>query len=363
MIDDKTSLTISNLRFPLIVLIVLIHSYISDITIGGASYKISIERYPLYSNLSFFLSRVISHIAVPLFGLISGYLYFNNLKKNGGFTWEMYINKTKSRCKSLLVPYLFWNTALLLIYAVGQAILPDLTGGSRKLIADYTVIDYLNSYWAIDDGCPMCFQLWFIRDLFVVSLLSPVIFYAIKYCGKLLILLIVLAFLAGLNIPIPTLESSVISFFVIGAFLSIKKIPLVFNDNILWLYLGYSVLVIATMVLYNFSNTENSLPLNLARKCSVIIGVVIMPNVVSKMFKSKHYLLGNSSFFLYATHAFVLSVFLRLTLKVVIFQSDIVLTTIYMAIPAITILIITVLFCILNKYLPRFTRLITGGRI
>lgn len=88
-IDELQSRTIDFLRFPLIVGVVFIHSYLSDergTHLGG-----------LYYYVSDFFSQVLARIAVPLFFYFSGLLYYKD-----NFTLTIYKRKIRSRVRSLL---------------------------------------------------------------------------------------------------------------------------------------------------------------------------------------------------------------------------------------------------------------------
>ena len=207
--NARVSETISIIRFPLIVLIVLIHCQFSNIQVGEDTFVFSLDKYPLYSNVSYFFSKYICAIGVPLFGLLSGFLYFYKVDE---FSIGLFRNKTKRRIKSLVIPYFAWNIMVFLFYLAGQSLMPSM-GGDRLLITDYTWLDYLNVFWGIDDGCPMCFQFWFIRDLIIVSLICPLIYYIARLGGGILIYALLVLWFFDIKIPIPGLNSSVITFF------------------------------------------------------------------------------------------------------------------------------------------------------
>ena len=69
------SQTINFLRFPLIIGVVLIHSHVLKAVYGGTNILEKVSM-PYYIGVSYFISNVLSNIAVPLFFLISGYLFF-----------------------------------------------------------------------------------------------------------------------------------------------------------------------------------------------------------------------------------------------------------------------------------------------
>lgn len=81
-------------------------------------------------------------MAVPLF-FISGYLFFFRT----AFSVDVYKKKLKSRIKTLLIPYLFWNFVVLVGHWIVTVLSPvQLTSGAYKQVSDYTVCDYLISF-------------------------------------------------------------------------------------------------------------------------------------------------------------------------------------------------------------------------
>lgn len=65
------SRTVDRLRLPLTVMVVFIHSFFSY-PVGDASYI----GLMIYECVRIFFSHVVSHIAVPVFFLVSGYYFF-----------------------------------------------------------------------------------------------------------------------------------------------------------------------------------------------------------------------------------------------------------------------------------------------
>ena len=61
----------------------------------------------LYDMLRRAISLTLAQTAVPMFFFISGYLFFNRLHD---WNWSVYLGKLRKRCKTLLVPFVLWNT-------------------------------------------------------------------------------------------------------------------------------------------------------------------------------------------------------------------------------------------------------------
>lgn len=91
---------ITIVRFPLIVLVVALHSkiWINDLVDVNTL------------SLTRFLSELITQLtmlAVPTFFVISGYLFFRNVSTKGAFPLSIFVRKWQSRVYTLFIPSLF----------------------------------------------------------------------------------------------------------------------------------------------------------------------------------------------------------------------------------------------------------------
>ena len=131
--DELQSKTIAFLRFPLIVGVVLIHCYYKELPIGGVKVPV-MDEYPIYKLIADLFSQVLARTAVPLFFLISGYLFFYK----SSLSWPMYGSKLRKRAQTLLFPYLFWNGALVALHLLMELLFPSALSGETKpvLITD-----------------------------------------------------------------------------------------------------------------------------------------------------------------------------------------------------------------------------------
>lgn len=99
---------ISWLMFLFSILVIWVHSYNAELfagTIQGPAWERA-------AQIETFWSVGIGQIAVPGFFMLSSYLFFRT------FIAEDLIGKWKSRCRSVLVPYITWN----LLYYLGYVI-------------------------------------------------------------------------------------------------------------------------------------------------------------------------------------------------------------------------------------------------
>ena len=99
--------TVDFLRFPLIMAVVLIHCDYPANTLCDVR-----DTAPVFFAIQQFFQHHIYTVAVPLFFFISGYLFFRNgIPDANGLR-----NKVTARVHTLLIPYLLWNTAGMLLF-------------------------------------------------------------------------------------------------------------------------------------------------------------------------------------------------------------------------------------------------------
>jgi surface polysaccharide O-acyltransferase-like enzyme len=170
MISSESSLRLNLLRFPLIVGVVFIHASATKVGLSQPVFIVDFVRN--------FISSIAA-VSVPTFFLMSGYLFFVK------FSWskQSYIAKLKTRVKTLLIPFLFWNTVAFIIVAIAQAIPATRVffSGNRPPVSSFTsIFDYLNMLIGIT-GLPIADQFWFIRDLMILVLLVPFLSIIIRF--------------------------------------------------------------------------------------------------------------------------------------------------------------------------------------
>lgn len=364
--EELQSKTIYFLRFPLIVGVVFIHTNFSDVVMNGVR-QISFINYPLFSHIFILFSKIIFELCVPLFFFFSGFLFFY---KTVDFSKVIYLQKLKSRVRSLLVPYIFWNLIVLLFLFLAQTFLSgSLISGKNKLIADYSLVDWLWSFWDIskvnlylDNSLPINSPFWFIRDLMVVVLLSPVVYFVLKKMGVYAVIALGLLWIFNPYFYKPGLSMVSFFFFTAGAYFSIHKINFV---EVLKPMLGMLTplyILVVSMALY-FVGVGWWSYLYCA---SVIVGLLLAITVSAYFIeRGKWHLspfLTNSSFFIYAYHRLPLVFVIKILFKWIHPQAEGTLLLLYLVCPAIVILLGLLIYGLLKQCLPRFTAVISGGR-
>ncbi len=170
--ENKDLNVIQVLRLPLMIWVVIIHGYIMqyDIMNSGVSYT-------AFGGIQYLFSQVFARTAVPLFFMFSGYLFFYNVEK---LDWKIYTQKIGRRIKSLVVPYVLWNILFMAFICLIQHIQNDVSTGEDLLVKDFTFPYFLKMMWNKGYGAPFMISLWFIRDLFIVCLVSPCIYWLLQ---------------------------------------------------------------------------------------------------------------------------------------------------------------------------------------
>jgi len=351
MLKSQDSLRLQLLRFPLIVGVVFIHAYTlatdpAD-TIASASH--------LNEFIQTLISQELARCAVPLFFLMSGYLFFF------GTEWSTKNLKSKlqSRVRTLLVPFLFWNILVLLLFAAAQSHpkTEPFFSGKMTLIREYGIFDYFSAIFGIN-RFPASYQFWFIRDLMLLALLTPLFYQLLKKIpATFLTILLALWFISfGGNAS----ESAL--FFILGAYFGINQQSLFLLDkHVKWMLPLYLAVVITNSI---FTDTQ---VYPYMHKIGIMFGVPVflyLTKAISKTTALKKSLisLSNVSFFVFAAHEPLLTVIRKISYKLMHPQDDGKILAIYFLSVTTTVIICVCLFFLLNRGFPRFTKIIAGGR-
>lgn len=149
----------------------------------------------------------VTEICVPLFYVISGYLFFRNVPMLPRPGW--FLDKYRSRLFSLVIPYLIANVIAWLCYYFAIKEVPSMVSG---FFGDNWK-DPVFVFWT----GPVNMSLWFIRELILVVVVSPALYLLVRFLRwwGVLLLGVLWAFKIG---PAP------LFFFSIGACEGVWKI-------------------------------------------------------------------------------------------------------------------------------------------
>lgn len=350
--NQTISKTIMFLRFPLIVAVVFIHTELTPPTETGL--------YPTYDLIRHIISDEFARIAVPLFFFFSGFLFFYN----SDFSAKTYQSKLKKRVRTLLIPYIFWNLLILPITYLSQISTPSMVFSDQALIIDYNWFDYLKIFWARSggDGFPIYVPFWFIRDLMVMIVLSPIIYLFIKYCKFYGVQFLGILWLFKLCPNIPGFSITAFFFFSFGAWFSLNNRDFTSDFRPLrWLTtILYMILVPISIYswYHNYSNYTQIL--------GTIVGLIALISwtaygVENNRLKTNA-LLAGSSFFVFAYHGKPITLVARVWGMRIFPGNEFMILVGYFLLPIIIVVLGVGIYALMRKYLPTFTSIITGGR-
>ena len=205
--DESISASISFLRFPLTVMIVMYHCYCVQIPHGQ----------PLYAALIYPFGLMLGETGVPAFFFISGFLFFYSKRKLS--------QKLRSRITTLFVPYILWNALILLVYVSLMVVGHPLIIGDKS-ITDFQFIDYIRAFvdrgdWNDGNGQPLLCPYWYVRNLLLLSLAAPILRYTMKLNTGIVVLFALLIW--WISIPYNGMLAQSLLFYCMGAFFSINR--------------------------------------------------------------------------------------------------------------------------------------------
>lgn len=357
--DITLSKTIMFLRFPLIVAVVFIHTNLNDVNIGG-NLLIQEGQFIFHNTLRHLITNEIARIAVPLFFFFSGFLFFFHTD----FSLLTYKSKLKKRFYTLFIPYIFWNIVVLGLTFLAQALLSSMTSGVNILKTDNTFSNWFGVFWNYRDGFPICYQFWFIRDLIVVVVCSPIVYWFIRFFKMISIFLLGILFCFNIWIPIIGFSSDAFFFFSFGAWFAIHNRNFTIDFKFLrwpFTYLYLLFVVVDTILWYN-----HILEFLFIHKIGLIIGLITIiawtAHGIQKGILKCNSILTSSSFFIYAYHAMPIAFLVKLWVKLIQPSTEVTMIVGYIFIPIIVVGLGIGIYILMLKIFPRFTAFITGGR-
>lgn len=334
------------------IMVVFLHSYNIDIKQGGTVLFFDKGLNWFIQN---FISNGLTRIAVPLFFIISGYLFVLDEKTTIG---DFFV-KIKKRIRTLFVPYLFWAFFGILFYFILQSLPQSQSFFTKKLIKDYSFLEWLNALF----NEPIPYQLWFLKDLIVMVFLSPIIYFLIKKAREVFLLIIFSFWL--FNQDTIFLTSEALLFFSLGIYITIfkKNSPKIDNSNtVVFCLLWFLLLALKTTAGFlNYSSLIEMLLL----KASIIIGLLAFWKLYDKVSVKVNYSFFDKwiefSFFLYVFHEPMLTIIKKGIFSAVSkTQSSYML--VYFVAPILAIVISIVFGKVLKAKFSPIYKIVTGNR-
>lgn len=342
------------ISFLSIIMVVFLHAYNLEYVSQTTALSVKTWNWFIQDFVSFGLTRV----AVPIFFLFSGFWFFFNTTGSQ----DEFRAKIKKRFFTLFIPFLFWSLFGIAFYFAIQSLPQFEKFFSKELVKNYTASMWLNRIFIN----PIPYQLWFIRDLMVLVVFSPLLYLALKYFGKIWLILCFI----GWNCFAPDFHNSseALLFFSAGGFIAIFHQQILMFDFTKY-RIGLPILWIAciafktTLIFFAQAAWLVQMALNL----SVLVGIVafwtLQDRLVMQNDNAKTALLKISTltFFIYACHEPILTIVKKI-LYLLFGASEMASFAVYLAAPTIAIAIAIILALMMRRFLTPFYQTITGGR-
>lgn len=364
------SRTFELLRFPLIFLVVLIHCQdVGDVPLESGQF--------LYNAIKFGFSSVFTIGAVPCFFFISGYFFF---AKFTHFSILEYWKVLKKKTKTLLIPYISWIILAFILSLLFNVVLQK-TEMSLWQYSLYKIreMDGWHMFWDYSQwggtnknwlGSPQIMTgpyggpLWFLRDLIVLTCLSPFILWYLRGTKLLGTLILQFCFISGIWPNISGFTVVAVSYFTLGGYFSLYKIsPIaVLNKMQPYTYIACFLLAIWYYMLWGRSTVLGNIIYPFFVITSVISIITMAAYAANKGFKVSNRL-TSCSFFVYLMHTIFSIPISRLLVNKILPQNILVVALLrYILLIMFVICISVGCYMLLKRFFPKSLIVLSGGR-
>lgn len=372
--NSQQSVCIDRVRVVFAVLLVIRHGFAISLP------SMPVSDLTLLNGIKLVIAAFLSDLIVPVYFFISGYLFFFGVND---LTWNVYSKKLKKRIKSILIPYLVWNAigvALVLIKS-----LPLFSGfiSYEGTELNISLSNILSCFWMYDGQLspppagtenyasfvakspfPIDTALWYMRDLMIVTLLVPVLAYLLKRLGKWTVVgFLGLYFIFSfwyVDWHINQLLTAFL-FFSWGAYMSMN------SQEILPAFKPYMwvsiILYVVCSLGYLFLGASGEIA-KLLKLINTVVIVVLAFNMVSRIpqqfLRKQLRYMGALCAFIYMAHCLVMPRVLKLCAVICSPQSDGEWICVYLLTIVATLLLLSLCFYLLKKYIPSSLKILIG---
>lgn len=305
------------LRFPLALVVMAIHIVASHDYYAGSRHVI-VTRMDAADTFFAFFNAFLRGQSVPVYYFISGYVFFLGVT----LTMDTYGHKLLNRTRSLLFPYLAWNILALGVMFI--QFLPSLSGYFPYLDRydiSFTPQSILETFWNSWYGIfsrtepfpagagiyPQDYPLWFVRDLMIIVLCAPLIYWSLRHTRSWLVIASGMAWFVLSPVPTGHVGQLLGGFFFFswGAWMSYHHRDMIRDFRHFFKISAILYLIIGCVLMWLDQRVHHILWTYL-KSINVFVGMVLAYGISSwlvercKMKVSRF--LAAASFFVYAGH-------------------------------------------------------------
>ena len=362
-------MVIALVRFPLPMAVMAIHFFrMAPFEVKGTEYNPA--ENPITAAFIRFIDIFVGDFSVPTFFFVSGFLFFA-----GGFSLKIWQKKLRRRSRGLLVPYIVWNIlavafAWILLLPIFSSFIPSLQG----VQFDMTWGEFFKGFviGVNEFSNPHAGNLWFVRELMTVILLSPLINYLVDRWGKAFLALTgvfwVVCFVPAVAMYAQFI-SSALMFFSLGAYFSKKNIDPVALFSRFWKPAALLFVVLGSVAINLGDST--TVAVRITKVVTIPCALIIVFSVASIWGTSKlrQRLFGDVAlsdmipgvaFYLFASHSILLWHFKILVFYLLRPTSDLGFLATFLFAYLFMIACMVAVYWIIGKLCPLAQRIISG---
>ncbi len=375
---ELRSQSLDLLRFPLAVVVVVVHVFTTDgLSIQG--HFVSTVEYPCFVAINHFIDAFLRSQSVPIYYFISGYVFFVGVE----LTREKYLQKLRNRVKTLLIPYVAWNLiAMILIFLKMLPIFHQFSSYTTTTAFSFSELIHsahvsAGTFYLIDQtngemislGSPLNpidGPLWFLSYLMIVVLLAPAIYWLLRRVRIFPVVLfgVVWFALGCLDFDYLYLFFTALFFFSFGAYMSINRKDMLreFGRWFRWSMVMYPLLAIIhiSSVTY-FPEWACAI-----KHLTIFVGLFFAYNLATWLLEKGickvHPSLASAGFFIYVAHMLVCLRIIKILYLSMSPSSDFAYIVLYVLSAVLTILLLLLTHYLLQRYCPSLLRVLTGRK-
>ncbi len=377
--NDLRSQSLDLLRFPLAVVVLTIHTFSANgLTVQGA--KFTFDEVPFFLELNHFIDGFLRGQSVPIYFFISGYVFFLGVK----LTKEKYAQKLRNRVKTLLIPYLIWNT-IAVLYSLTRIVpcLSFLFPNGSKWHLDISLPRVLAAFWDNSNGIlvqptasveapaslatyPADVPLWFVRDLMIVVLCAPLLYWLLNRTRYYAVLILgVLWFALGyLELGHAYQLLTAFFFFSWGAYMSVNAKDMMHEFNRFFkpsIVLYPLLALLYVLSVHCFPSLSDTI-----KRVNVFVGLFFAYNLSSWLLTHKvckvSPFLASSSFFIYVAHGIFSGDWLKLFFVIFHPAGELGFLSIYILAVVANVGLLLLAFYLLRRFAPGLLKVVAGRK-
>lgn len=342
-INKQQSESLNALKVWMILFVIFIHENPTEETTGV---------------LSLWMHQIVV-VAVPVFFILSGFFFFKNVTINISLKEfiPIWISKIKARIWTLLIPYILWNILPILNICAGNVYSITFRGKSTVALQEYLHGLWNDGLWHIwwdktSGTMPYDSPLWYVRDLMIICILSPFVFYLVHRMKWTLPISLSFIYIIGMWQGVVGMSITTITFFSIGAsFALIGRNLTKWPDKTIWII---STFTITSYILARLSDESHCESLFIL--LSAFFWIILFDKMSEKI-KTKLSRMSEGVFFILALHNTCMLAIVGKTLKGIMLEE-----VGYFVAPILTASICLSLYFILKALFPRVMKVICGNR-